>query len=125
MSITSSLDSMRGGRSAISLIETRQPTIPCVSSAPGAAASHSFIDPHSSASKCPKASQRNRFTGMIWATAPDTKWKHFALTAVKEKRFIAGDEEMIVGESSGRCSLRCENREAVYSRSYLVDPCFH
>ena len=37
MSITSPLDNMRGGRSAISLIETRQPTIPCVSSAVGAA----------------------------------------------------------------------------------------
>jgi hypothetical protein len=58
MSITWPLDSTRGGRSAMPPTETRQPAIPCVSSAAGAAASHSFIDPHSSASKCPKASQR-------------------------------------------------------------------
>src|SRR6476646_6551402 len=51
--------------------------------------------------------------------------EHFALAAVKEQRFIATNEEMIVGESSGRCRIRCENREAVHSRSYLVDPGFH
>jgi hypothetical protein len=47
------LDNTRGGRSAISLTETLQLTIPWVSSAAGAAASHSFIDP------------RNRSSGMI------------------------------------------------------------
>jgi microcin C transport system substrate-binding protein len=41
--------------------------------------------------------------------------EHFALAAVKQERFIAGDEEMIVGESSGRCRLRYEDREAVHS----------
>src|SRR6476646_5855204 len=51
--------------------------------------------------------------------------EHFALTAVKEQRFIAGDEEMIVGESSRWCRLRCENREAVHSRRYFVYPGFH
>ena len=72
MSITSPSESTRGGRSAISLSERREPNMPWVSSARGAAASHSFIDPHSSASRCPKASQRSCCTGMIFATAAET-----------------------------------------------------
>jgi len=38
-------------RSAISAMEILQPTMPCMISAWGAAASHSFIEPHSSALK--------------------------------------------------------------------------
>jgi hypothetical protein len=45
--------------------------MPWASWAAGAAASHSFIDPHSSASKWPKPSQRSRSTGMIRATAAE------------------------------------------------------
>ena len=42
-----------------------QPVAPWAGVALGAAASHSFIAPHSSASKWPKAIQRSRSRGMI------------------------------------------------------------
>ena len=48
------------------------PIKPCATSARGAAASHSFIEPASSASKCPNAIQRRLSIGMIRATAAET-----------------------------------------------------
>jgi hypothetical protein len=52
-SITSPSASMRGGRSAKSFSDTITPVCPCAGVASGATASHSFMAPHSSASKWP------------------------------------------------------------------------
>jgi hypothetical protein len=62
----------RGARSARSSTETAQPSAPKATMARGAAASHWFIAPHSSASTWPKLIHRNRFTGITRATASAT-----------------------------------------------------
>ena len=48
------------------------PMAPCATRASGATSSHSFMDPHSSASKWPKVIQRRSSTGRTRATASDT-----------------------------------------------------
>jgi hypothetical protein len=57
----------------MSLSEMSQPSAPKATSQWGAAASHRFIDPHSSASKCPKLTQRSSWSGASAATASDTR----------------------------------------------------
>ena len=56
----------------MSFSETRAQVCPCATSACGAIASHSFIAPHSSASKCPKEIQRSRSGGSSRASASRT-----------------------------------------------------
>ena len=64
--------SARGDRSARSLSETMQPISPWTTCAPGAAASHWFMAPHSSASTCPKPTQRRRSSATARAAASAT-----------------------------------------------------
>jgi len=59
----------------MSAIEIAQPSSPCATCADGAAASHWFIAPHSSASTWPKVIQRSRSTGSTRDTASDTRGK--------------------------------------------------
>jgi hypothetical protein len=56
----------------MSFKDTSQPSAPWATSALGAAASHWFIEPHSSASRWLNAIQRMRSSGTILATASDT-----------------------------------------------------
>jgi hypothetical protein len=80
----------------MSLSETMQPTAPWATSACGAAASHWFIEPHSSASTCPKASQRSRSTGSNLATAGATsgnssrcpRWNNIGSSATSRNWFM-------------------------------------
>ena len=53
----------------MSLTDSMQPRAPCTTCASGAAASQSFIAPHSSASMCANEIQRSLDTGITWDTA--------------------------------------------------------
>jgi hypothetical protein len=64
---------MRGGLSARSASDTMTPSTPWTTSARAAAASQSFIEPHSSDSTWPKLTRRSRSSGMTRATAPLTR----------------------------------------------------
>ena len=71
-SITSPSSSARGGRSQRSFSETSHPRAPNATWLSGAAASHMFIDPHSSASTWPNVIHRRDSTGSTLATASAT-----------------------------------------------------
>ena len=80
----------------MSAIEIMQPSSPCATCAAGAAASHWFIEPHSSASTWPKVIQRSRSTGITRDTASDTsgnsargpQWKSSGSSASTRNWFI-------------------------------------
>ena len=72
MSSTSPSARARGGRSQRSFSDTSQPRAPWATWLRGAAASHMFIEPHSSASTCPNVIQRSCSTGTTVATASAT-----------------------------------------------------
>ena len=57
----------------MSLSDTRHPISPCAISALGAAASHWFIEPHSSDSTCPNVIHRSDSSGMTLAAASETR----------------------------------------------------
>ena len=71
-SMTSPSSSGRGGRSARSFTDTMQPMAPKATWASGAASSHWFMAPHSSASTWPNPIQRSEVTGSTASTASAT-----------------------------------------------------
>ena len=93
-------------RSAMSLSETMQPVMPCATCACGAAASHSFMEPHSSASKWPNVIQRSRSTRHDPGYCRRDEREHPAQAGVEQQRLVAQDEELVEGEAGGRRDRR-------------------
>ena len=102
-----------------------QPVWPCAGVACGATASHSFIAPHSSASKWPKAIQRRRSGGMMPAERVAVERKHLAQAGVEHQRLVAEDEELVEGEAGGRGDVRHIGREPVDAVGDFADLGFH
>ena len=102
-----------------------QPVWPCAAFACGATASHSFIAPHSSASKWPKVIQRSRSGGMMRLDGVAVEREHLPQPGVEHQRLVAEDEELVEGEAGRRRDVRHEGREAVDAVGDLVDLGFH
>src|SRR6516164_28836 len=92
-------------------------------SACGAAASHSFIDPHSSDSRWTMVSQRNFATGMILATASETNENIFLSPQMEQQRLVVENQKMI--ECKARRNLRHKDREPIDPGRYLIASSLH
>ena len=91
----------------------------------GATASHSFMAPHSSASKWPKAIQRRRSGGMSRLTAARVSGNIFLQAGVKQQRLIAESKELVEREAGRRGDVRHECRQAIDAVADLTDPGLH
>ena len=76
-----------------------QPRAPWATWLAGAAASHMFIAPHSSASTWPKVIQRSDSTGTHRGHRLGHQREHAARAGVEEQRLVGGDEELVEGEA--------------------------
>ena len=75
-----------------------QPVIDCTTVACGARASHSFIDPHSSASTWPNDTQRSSSAGITRATASDTSGNSLARPGVEQQWLVPGHQVLVEAE---------------------------
>ena len=116
--------SARGGRSAMSLIDTMQPSAPWATSACGAAARNSFMAPHSSDSTWPKAIQRRRSSGSTVSIASRTE-VNIDRWPVWNSRGSSSSRRNWLNVKPVGPDLGHERGEAVDPRADLVNLCGH
>src|SRR6516164_7138261 len=94
-------------------------------SARGAAASHSFIDPHSSDSRWTMVSQRNFATGVILATASETNGNIFLSPQMEQQRLVVENQKMIECKAHRSGNLRHKDPEPIDPGRYLIYSSLH
>jgi len=92
-------------------MESRHASAPCINSALGAAANHSFMEPHSSASKMTEREPAQPINRDDLAHSDRYDRKHLPMPTVKKQRLITINQELIECKAGNFRGLQQKGRK--------------